>query len=87
MVKPSINDKKKTSMRLDDGVIVRKWCESEGHHHVKESWAFSKTRAWSVWLTTLYGRSLTKVRDKLISRHSSKTITTREIRMRYPRNM
>ena len=36
--------KKKTSTRLNDGVIVRQWCESECHHHVKESCAFSKTR-------------------------------------------
>ena len=29
--------KKKTSTRLSDGVIVRRWCESECHHYVKES--------------------------------------------------
>ena len=40
--------KKKMSTRLSVGVIVRQWCESEYHHHVKESRAFSKTRAWSV---------------------------------------
>ena len=40
--------KKKTCMWLNDGVIVRQWCESECHHHVKESQAFCKTRAWSV---------------------------------------
>ena len=40
--------KKKTCMWLNDGVIVRQWCESECHHHVKESRAFCKTRAWSV---------------------------------------
>ena len=34
--------KKKTSMRLNDGVIVRQRSESECHHHVKESWAFGK---------------------------------------------
>ena len=43
--------KKKTSTRLSDGVIVRQWCESECHHHVKEPRAFSKTRAWSVYFT------------------------------------
>ena len=32
--------KKKTSTMLNDGVIVRQWCESECHHHVKESQAF-----------------------------------------------
>ena len=35
--------KKKTSTRLSDGVIVRQWCKSDCHHHVKESRAFSKT--------------------------------------------
>ena len=40
--------KKKTCMWLNDGVIMRQWCESECHHHVKESRAFCKTRAWSV---------------------------------------
>ena len=39
---------KKMSMRLSDGVIVRQQNESEFYHHVKESWAFYKTRAWSV---------------------------------------
>ena len=40
--------KKKTSTRLSDGVIVRQRSESECHHHVKESWAFGKARAWGV---------------------------------------
>ena len=40
--------KKKISTQLNDGVIVRQWCESECHHHVKESQAFCKTRARSV---------------------------------------
>ena len=40
--------KKKMSTQLSDGVIVRQWCESECHHHVKESRAFCKTRPWSV---------------------------------------
>ena len=39
---------KKTSMWLSDGLIVRQRCESECHHHVKESWALCKIRAWSV---------------------------------------
>ena len=43
--------KKKTSTRFSDGVIVRQWCESECHHHVKEPRAFSKTQAWSVYFT------------------------------------
>ena len=55
--------KKKTSMRLSDGVITRQKSESECHHHVKESRAFGKA------LTTPY-RTLTKVRDKLVSGHS-----------------
>ena len=36
--------KKKTSTRLNDGVIVRQWCVSECHHHVKELRAISKTQ-------------------------------------------
>ena len=34
--------KKKTSTRLSDGVIVKPWSESEGHHHVQKSWTFCK---------------------------------------------
>ena len=63
MVRSSIKERKKRGPRLSDGVIVRQWCESECHYHVKESRAFCKTRAWSVQLTTPYGRNLTKVRD------------------------
>ena len=35
--------KKKMSRRLNDGVIVRQWHESEFHHHAKQSQAFYKT--------------------------------------------
>ena len=35
--------KKKMSRRLNDGVIVRQWHESECHHHAKQSRAFYKT--------------------------------------------
>jgi len=34
--------KKKTSMRLSDGVIVRQRCKSKCHHHVREPQAFGK---------------------------------------------
>ena len=40
--------KKETTMRLSDGVIVRPWSESEGHHHVQKARAFSKARARGV---------------------------------------
>ena len=36
------------STKLSDGVIVRQSSESECHHHVKESQAFGKARAWGV---------------------------------------
>ena len=40
-----------------------------------------------VQLTTLYRRSLTKVRDKLVSGHSPKTFTAKVVRMHYPENV
>ena len=40
--------KKKMSMRLSGGVIVRPWSESEGHHDVKNFWTFCKARARGV---------------------------------------
>ena len=79
-------EKKKMSMRLSDGVIVRQWHESECHHHVNESRAFRKTQAWGVELTTPNRRSPTEVGDEFISRHSPEMITTRVVRMRYPKD-
>ena len=79
-------EKKKMSMRLSDGVIVRQWHESECHHHVNESRAFYKTQAWGVELTTPNRRSPTEVGDEFISRHSPEMITTRVVRMRYPKD-
>ena len=76
---------KKASMRLSDRVIVRQWSKSKCHHHVKESRAFGKAWAWDVLL--LYGRCLTKVRQKLVSRHSPKMLTTGVVRMHYLRNV
>ena len=32
----------KSSMRLCDSVIVRQWMDNECHHHVLDSWTFSK---------------------------------------------
>ena len=66
---------------------MRQWCESECHHHGMESQAFSKTRAWIVQLTTPYGRSLTKVRDEVVSRHGLETRTAKVVKMRYPRDV
>ena len=79
--------KKETSTRLSDGVVVRQWCKSKCHHHIKEPRTFCKARAWGVQLTTPQRRSLTKVRDEFVSRHSLETIITRVVRMRYPRYM
>ena len=78
--------KKKTSTMLSDGVIVRQWCESECHHYVMKSWAFCKTRAWGVELTTPNKRSPTKMGDEFVSRNSSEMIIARVVRMCYPRD-
>ena len=40
--------KKKMSTRLSDGVIMRPWSESEGHHHVQKSRTFCKAQARGV---------------------------------------
>ena len=74
-------------MRLSDGVIVKQRCKSEYHHHVKEPRAFGKAQAWGVQLTTPCGRSLTKVRENLVSGHSPKALTAKVVKMRYPGNM
>ena len=37
--------KKKSSMRLDNGVIVRQRMENKCHHHIKELQTFCKTQA------------------------------------------
>ena len=64
-----LHQRKKKSTRLSDGVIVRPWSESEGYHHVQRSQTFCKAQAKDVKKTTLKKTFLTKVRDKLISRH------------------
>ena len=75
------------STRLSNGVIVRQRSESECHHHVKEPWVIGKARAWDVQLTTPYERSLTRVREKLISRHYPKMLIAKVVRMHYLGNM
>ena len=79
--------KKEMSMRLSDGVIMRQWCESEFHHHVKESRAFCKTQAWGVELTTPNKRSPTEMGDEVVSKHSLEMLTARVVRMCYPRDV
>ena len=73
---------KKASTRLYDRIIVRQWSKSKCHHHVKEPRTFCKARASGVLLPTPYGRCLTKVRQKLVSGHSPKTLTIGVVRMR-----
>ena len=80
-------DKNKTSRRLCNRVIVRQWSKNKSHHHVKESRTFCKARVCGVLLPTPCGRCLTKMRQKLVSRHSPKTITARVVKICYPRNM
>ena len=69
-----------------DDIYVLCVSKSKCHHHVKEPRTFCKARAWGVLLTPC-GRCLTKMRQKLISRHSLKTIIAKVVRKRYPRNM
>ena len=40
--RPSMRERKETSMRLGDSVIVRPWSEYKGYHHIKDLWTFSK---------------------------------------------
>ena len=79
--------KKKASMGLCNWVIVRQWSKNKYHHHVKESWTFCKVRAWGVLTTNPYGRYLTKVRYELVFGHSLQMLTTKVVRMRYPKNV
>ena len=79
--------KKKTSTRLNDGVIVRQCCKSECHYYVTESRAFCKTQAWGVKLTTPNKMSPTEMGDEVVSRHGLEMLTAKVVRMCYPRDV
>ena len=76
----------KSSTKLCDGIIVRKWMQNKIHHHVHESRTFSKRSTWSKETLTLSSRALTKRRHELISGHCPQTLTTRIVRKLYPRD-
>ena len=74
----------KSSMRLCDGVIVRKWMQNKGYHHVHESRTFSKKSTWCKQMLTPNRRVLTESRHELILGHNPQTLTTRIVRKVYP---
>ena len=76
----------KSSTRLCNGVIVRKWMRNKIHHHVHESRTFSKRLTWYKKTLTPSNRALTKRRHKLIPGHYPQTLTTRIVRKLYPRD-
>ena len=47
-----IPGKKKASMKLGNGVIVRQRMKNKCHHQVKEPRTFCEDRAWSVFTIT-----------------------------------
>ena len=77
----------KSSTRLCDGVIVRKWMQNKSHHHVYESRTFSKRSTWCKKTLTPSSRTLTKRRHELIPRHCPQTLTIRIVRTLYPRDL
>ena len=76
----------KSSMRLCNGVIVRKWKQNKSHHHVHESRTFSKRSTWCKQMLTPSSRVLTKSKHEFILRHSPQTLTTRIVRKLYLRD-
>ena len=76
----------KSSMRLCDGVIVRKWMQNKSHYHVHEFRTFSKRSTWCKQTLIPSKGALTKSRHELIPGHIPQTLTTRIVRKLYPRD-
>ena len=76
----------KLSLRLCDGVIVRKWTQNKSHYHVHESRTFSKRFTWCKKMFTPSSRALTKRRHELIPEHFPQTLTPRTVKKLYPRD-
>ena len=76
----------KSSTRLCNGVLVRKWMQNKSHHHVHEFRTFSKRSTWCKLTLTLNRRALTESKHELIPGHSSQTLITRIVRKLYPRD-
>ena len=74
-------------MRLCDKVIVREWVQNKSHHHVHESRTFSKGLTWCKLTITPICEMLIEGGNHLVFGHSPQTLTTRVVRMLYPRNM
>ena len=77
----------KSSMRLYDRVVVRKWVKNKSHHHVHESRTFSKRPTWCELTITPIYRTLTESGNHLVFGHNPQTLTTGVVRMLYPWNM
>ena len=77
----------KSSMRLCDGVKMRKWMQNKSHQHVHESRTFSKRSTWCKKTLTPSSRALTKRRHELIPRHCPQTLIARIVRKLYPRDV
>ena len=76
----------KSSTRLCDRVIVREWMQNKSHHHVYESRTFSKDLTWCKLTITLIRRALAESRNHLVFGHSPQTLTSKVVKMLYPRN-
>ena len=77
----------KSSTRLYNGVIVRKWMQNKSHHHVHESKTFSKKSTRCKQTLTPSSRALTKSRHELIPGHNPQTLTTRIVKKLYLRDL
>ena len=76
----------KSSTRLCNGVIVRKWMQNKSHHHVHESRTFSERLTWCKQKLTPSREAFTKSRHELIPGHSPQTLTVRIVKKLYPRD-
>ena len=78
--------KQKSSTRFCDRVIVREWVQNKSHHHVYESRTFSKDLTWCKLTITPIKRALTESRNHLVFGHSPQTLTSKVVKILYPRN-
>ena len=76
----------KSSTRLYNGVIVRKWMQNKCHHHVYESRTFSKKSTWCKETLTPSSRALIERRHEHIPGDFPQTLITRIVRKLYPRD-
>ena len=76
--------KQKSSMRLCDRVIVRKWVQNKSYHHVYESRTFSEGLTWCKLTITPIRRALAESRDHPVFGHSPQMLISGVVRMVYP---